>query len=100
MSIVALDKVTVVGHMRDKEEVLAGLQEFGCMHLIPLTPEGEAAAEAGPSKEAREALRFLASTPQRRRQVTDPRRFDARGKHLIDHCRMKTVIVLHAIRLI
>ena len=78
MSIVALDKVTVVGHMRDKEEVLAGLQEFGCMHLIPLTPEGEAAAEAGPSKEAREALRFLASTPQRRRQVTDPRRFDAR----------------------
>lgn len=77
MSIVALDKVTLVGHLRDKEEVLAGLQEFGCLHLIPLTPEGEAAADVGPSKEAREALRFLASSPQRRRQVTDPKRFDA-----------------------
>ena len=77
MSIVDLDKVTLVGHLHDKEEVIVGLQEFGCLHLIPLTPEGEAAADAGPSKDAKEALRFLASAPQRRRQVTDPQRFDA-----------------------
>jgi V/A-type H+-transporting ATPase subunit I len=77
MSIVSLAKVTLAGHLNDKEEVLVGLQELGCLHLIPLTPEGEAAADTGPSKEAREALRFLASTPQRRRQVTDARRFDA-----------------------
>lgn len=77
MSIVSLYKVTLVGHLDDKDAVLTGLQELGCLHLIPLTPEGEAAAETGPSKEAREALRFLASTPQRRRQVTDARRFDA-----------------------
>jgi V/A-type H+-transporting ATPase subunit I len=77
VSIVALDKVTLAGHACDKEEVFAELQQIGCLHLIPLTPEGEAAAEAGPSKEAREALRFLASAPQRRRQVTDARRFDA-----------------------
>ncbi len=77
MSIVALDKVTLVGHLRDKEAVLAGLQDLGCLHLIPLTAEGEAAEETGPSKDAREALRFLASAPQRRRQVTDTARFDA-----------------------
>ena len=77
MSIVALDKVTLVGHLGDKEEVLADLQDLGCLHLIPLTPRGEAADDTGPSKEAREALRFLASAPQRRRQVTDSRRFDA-----------------------
>jgi V/A-type H+-transporting ATPase subunit I len=77
MSIVSLYKITLAGHLSDKEEVLAGLQELGCLHLIPLTPEGEAAAATGPSKEAREALRFLACAPQRRRQVTDARRFDA-----------------------
>jgi V/A-type H+-transporting ATPase subunit I len=77
MSVVGLYKVTLAGHLDDKEDVLTGLQELGCLHLIPLTPEGEAAADTGPSKEAREALRFLASTPHRRRQVTDARRFAA-----------------------
>ena len=42
MSIVALEKVTLVGHQNNKEEVLSGLQALGCLHLIPLTPEGEA----------------------------------------------------------
>lgn len=77
MSIVALDKLTIVGHRHNKDEVLAGLQELGCLHLIPLTPEGKAAGTVGPSKRAREALRFLASAAPRRRQVTDPARFDA-----------------------
>lgn len=77
MSIVALDKVTLVGHRDNKEEVLAQLQAFGCMHLIPLTPEGRARADSGPSKNTREALRFLAGAPEQRRQVTNPRRFDA-----------------------
>ena len=77
MSIVALEKLTIVGHQRNKDEVLAGLQALGCLHLIPLTPEGRAAGSVGPSKNAREALRFLASAAPRRRQVTDPARFDA-----------------------
>jgi V/A-type H+-transporting ATPase subunit I len=76
LSIVSLAKATVVGHEQDKQQVLAELQELGCLHLIPLTPEGEPAAEAGPSREAREALQFLASCPQRRRQVGDPSHFD------------------------
>ncbi len=77
MSIVALEKVTIIGHHRDKEDVLVGLQELGCLHLIPLTSEGEEDPDAGPSRETREALRFLASAPERRGQVTNPNRFDA-----------------------
>ena len=64
MSIVALDKVTLVGHRDNKDEVLAELQAFGCLHLIPLTPEGRAREDTGPSKNAREALRFLAGAPE------------------------------------
>lgn len=79
MSIVSLDKVTLIGHSSNKEEVLSGLQALGCLHLIPLTREGEARADTGPSKDAREALRFLASCAQQRRQVTDASRFDARA---------------------
>jgi V/A-type H+-transporting ATPase subunit I len=77
LSIVSLAKATFVGHEQDKQQVLAELQELGCLHLIPLTPEGEPAEEVGPSRQAREALQFLASCPQRRRQVSDPSHFDA-----------------------
>ncbi len=77
MSIKVLAKATLVGHMADKERALAELQELGCLHLIPLTPEGEPAEALGASRAAREALRFLSSAPQRRRQLTDPARFDA-----------------------
>ena len=68
MSIVTLDKITLIGHCDDRDKVMAGLQELGCLHLIPLTPEGVAIEETGPSKDAREALQFLASAPQQRRQ--------------------------------
>ncbi len=79
MSITPLVKVTLVGHESGKADVLADLQELGCLHLIPLTPEGEPTSEEGASREAKEALQFLASAPQRRRQVTDPSSFDALG---------------------
>lgn len=77
MSIVTLNKLTIVGHHHNKEEVLNGLQALGCLHLIPLTPEGKAAGKVGPSKNAREALRYLASAMPRRRQATNSSRFDA-----------------------
>ena len=77
MSIAALDKVTLVGHRDNKSEVLTGLQNLGCLHLIPLTPEGKALEGAGPSKNAREALHFIASASPRRRQATNPKHFDA-----------------------
>ncbi|MEZ5504010.1 MAG: hypothetical protein R3E50_15640 [Halioglobus sp.] len=77
MSIATLDKVTLVGHRENKGEVLAGLQNLGCLHLIPLSPEGRATGASGPSKDAREALQFLASASPRRKQVTNPRHFNA-----------------------
>ncbi|MGI9590708.1 MAG: V-type ATP synthase subunit I [Myxococcota bacterium] len=76
MTITPLVKTTLLGHVDDKERVLAELQELGCLHLIPLTPEGEPSGETGAKRESREALKFLAGAPQRRRQMLDPSRFD------------------------
>ena len=77
MSITALAKVTLLGHAQNKQEILAGLQEMGCLHVIPLASDGEAAPDHGPSPQAREALKFLLTCPQKRRQIQDSARFDA-----------------------
>jgi len=69
MSIVALVKVTAYGYLSDKARILEDLQNFGCLHIISLSPGKEAAAHGGPSSEAREALNFLFSCPNRRKQV-------------------------------
>ena len=41
MSIVELKKVTFLGHTENKTRVIDDLQELGCLHLIPLTIEGD-----------------------------------------------------------
>ncbi len=69
MSIVALVKVTAYGYRSEKSRILEDLQNFGCLHIISLNPGREAAAHGGPSSEAREALHFLLSCPNRRKQV-------------------------------
>jgi V/A-type H+-transporting ATPase subunit I len=74
--IVPMVKVTVYGFLRDKERILAGLQEVGCLHLIPLRSEEDVRREGGPSPQGREALKFLLSCRQRRRQVRHPTHFD------------------------
>jgi V/A-type H+-transporting ATPase subunit I len=80
MSIVSLVKVTFYGHTDDRQQILSDLQKFGCLHLIPLAPEQETLHRAGgPSSRSREALRFLTSCPNRRRQVRDPNKFFARA---------------------
>jgi V/A-type H+-transporting ATPase subunit I len=77
VTIVALKNVTVLGHAEDKDQVIEDLQSFGCLHLIPLSDEGEPAGEGeGPSRQALEALKFLASCPYQRKQVSDPSRLD------------------------
>jgi V/A-type H+-transporting ATPase subunit I len=76
MSIVPLVKVTVCGRLADKASILLDLQEIGCLHLIPLNPEHAALGEGGPSPESREALKFLLSCPQQRRQMRDSSAFD------------------------
>ena len=80
MSIISLVKVTFYGHTDDRQQILSDLQKFGCLHLIPLVPEQETLhAAGGPSSRSREALRFLTSCPNRRRQVRDPDKFFARA---------------------
>jgi V/A-type H+-transporting ATPase subunit I len=77
MSIVSLVKVTFYGHTDDRLQVLSDLQRFGCLHLIPLAPVRETLTAGGPSSRSREALRFLSSCPNQRRQVRHPKKFDA-----------------------
>ncbi len=78
MSIVSLVKVTFYGHTDDRQQILSDLQKFGCLHLIPLAPEQETLHKgSGPSSRLREALRFLTSCPNRRRQVRDSKKLDA-----------------------
>ena len=77
MSIVSLVKATFYGHTDDRQQVLSDLQGFGCLHLIPLAPVRDTLTAGGPSSRSREALRFLSSCPNQRRQVRDPKKFNA-----------------------
>jgi len=36
MSILEMSKITLVGLAADRAALLAGLQDLGCVHLIPL----------------------------------------------------------------
>ncbi|MCG8689843.1 MAG: hypothetical protein MI806_01405 [Minwuiales bacterium] len=78
MSIARLKKVTVCGLLTEKRQVLEGLQELGCMHLLPLRPPpAEVEKAASPRAEsAYKALRFLTDMPQKRRQVIRDPDFD------------------------
>jgi V/A-type H+-transporting ATPase subunit I len=77
MSIISLVKVTFYGHIDDRQQILDDLQKFGCLHLIPLTPEKDNLVKEGSSSRSREALRYLMNCPNRRRQVQRPEKFDA-----------------------
>lgn len=78
MSIVPLVKMTLFGYAKDKERILAGLQEMGCVHVEPLS--GAGGARGGPAREktAYDALKFLLSCPVRRVQVHAEVGFDPR----------------------
>ncbi|MEM8597302.1 MAG: V-type ATP synthase subunit I [Pseudomonadota bacterium] len=95
MSIAALKKLTLIGPAAEHDATLAGLQEAGVMHLLPLNP-GEAEPEDRVDREAEEAykaLRFLAVVPKPRRQVRSDPNFDvqafvSRVLHLKDALRV------------
>lgn len=78
MSIVPLVKVSLVGVLEDKDEVLETTQAFGALHLIPLSDAQKEleAVPAGTGRDAVEALRWLIDAPVERVQVTDPEEFD------------------------
>lgn len=77
MSIIAMHKVTFIGITAERERLLADLQNMGCVQIISLTERNADYAEPAHTAGAREALLFLQSYPQHRRQVVDKQRFDA-----------------------
>ncbi|HBE71222.1 MAG TPA: V-type ATP synthase subunit I [Planctomycetaceae bacterium] len=66
MAIVKLDKLTLFGTTSQKDAALAGLQELGCLHLIPLDGSSARSPKLVSTK-SREALSYLDSSPQLRR---------------------------------
>lgn len=87
MSIVAVQKITLIGPSAEKEPLIRWLQELGCAHLIPLAGAGldherrpAARTMAKTSSNALKALQFLHQAPRRQRQVSKARahlsRFD------------------------
>jgi len=75
MAIVPLDRVSICGTSDQKDAVLDGLQQLGCLHLIPLQKDPTQVADLV-SHEAREALRYLATSPIMRRQSVSQDEFD------------------------
>jgi V/A-type H+/Na+-transporting ATPase subunit I len=68
MAIVALVKVTFCGPAAEKDSVLDGLQQLGCVHLNDLRHNaGEASAPEPSYQDARQALQYLRDSPVRRR---------------------------------
>ena len=78
MSIVALNKVTVFGLLKDKQNILEDLQNLGCMHLIPLQPSPETSEFVlpKPAADARRALRYIMDVRRRRHQIRSESEFD------------------------
>jgi len=77
MAIVPLVKATLYGPAESKESVLDELQQIGCAHILNLTPgTGEGRPEKGYSEEAYEALKYLRSSPIRRRQASESSGFN------------------------
>ncbi len=78
MTIVRLNKVTLIGPLSGKDEALARLQEQGCLHLTSLSPAPKEPEKAPPphAERAYKALRFLTSTPRKRRVISRSDNFD------------------------
>ncbi len=75
MSIAPLNRVTVIGRAADKQALLGGLQDLGCLHLTsmvgaPPSFDADIAPEGGDAiSNARKALKFLTDAPYQRRQL-------------------------------
>ncbi len=79
MAIVPVAKVTLYGMADQKEAVIDGLQEIGCLHLLDLSQSRDEKAERQHlSPNAVEALKFLRACPihQRAVQVDSDFQFD------------------------
>ena len=77
MSIIKMHKITFIGMTADRDCLLNDLQKMGCVQIIPLPSGNAAIPDTAPTAGAREAMKFLHTYPQRRRQVLDKEQFDA-----------------------
>ena len=75
MAIVPLNKLTIYAMSDQKAEVLDGLQQLGCLHLIDLRVVREGKPDLV-SKEAREALRYLQACRTTRRNASSSAQYD------------------------
>ncbi len=75
MAIVPLLKMTLYGAETQKAEVISGLHDLACLHLLNLASAGNACAEQLPS-DAHEALKYLQACSQQLRHKLRPHGFD------------------------
>ncbi|UCG85567.1 MAG: V-type ATP synthase subunit I [Gemmatimonadota bacterium] len=77
MSIVRLKRLTLYGMASEKDTVLEGLQQLGCMHLVDLRQsERRVAMPSAQPKDTYEALRHLEDSPVRRRPASEDEDYD------------------------
>ena len=78
MSIVSLQKITLVGSSREKECTLEKLQSLGVMHLVERHHQldGQEIINFDNSTDTYKALKYLQSCSAKRHQVFDDNDFD------------------------
>lgn len=77
MTIVPMRRITLCGLIGEKEEVLAGLQDLGCVHLIPLRQPGTLAPDDPVLRRRTEtAFRHLDEAPYKLRPFRPATGFD------------------------
>lgn len=77
MSIVPMRRITLCGLLGEKEQVLAGLQDLGCVHLIPLRRSGTLAPDDPVLRRRTEtAFRHLEEAPYKLRPFRPSTAFD------------------------
>jgi V/A-type H+/Na+-transporting ATPase subunit I len=78
MSIVAMQRVSLCGLIREKTGTLEGLQALGVMHLVPLrTPEPLAPSDPEQRRRAELAFRHIMDAPQQLKPFRIGTGFDA-----------------------
>ncbi|KAA5539711.1 V-type ATP synthase subunit I [Roseiconus nitratireducens] len=78
MAIVPLSRVTFVGSEAQRESMLEGLQQLGCLHVLDISGEEDSQPWEHPKRnDMHAALRYLQQCPVQRPEVTHPTDYHA-----------------------
>src|SRR5262249_42148891 len=69
-------KITIYGCLNEKQQALDALQSLGCLHITPLIKQESLLRETDKTLQAREALRYLKSCPNKLKQIKNASSFD------------------------